>query len=116
MARELIEDERIVEQLDAIAADAAEAVEELRTLAHGIYPPVLRSGGSPRRCAHSRCRSPIPISVTDEGIGRCSAAIEAAIYFCSAEAIQNAIKHAGSNVHVGVTVGRERRSSPFRDH
>ena len=52
--------------------------------------------------------APIAISVTDEGIGRCSPSVEAAIYFCSAEAIQNAIKHAGSNVRVGVTVGRDR--------
>ena len=52
--------------------------------------------------------APIAISVTDEGIGRCSPSVEAAIYFCSAEAIQNAIKHAGSNVRVRVTIGRDR--------
>ena len=52
--------------------------------------------------------SPVAISVADDGIGRCSPPVEAAIYFCSAEAIQNAIKHAGSNVRVGVTVGRDR--------
>ena len=53
-------------------------------------------------------RAPIAISVTDEGIGRCSPPVEAAIYFCSVEAVQNAIKHAGRNVRVGVTVGRGR--------
>ena len=41
--------------------------------------------------------SPRPIRVVDEGVGRCSETVEAAIYFCSLEAIQNAIKHAGDD-------------------
>jgi signal transduction histidine kinase len=83
-------------------------VEELRTLAHGIYPPVLRSGGLVVALRSLAMTAPIEISVDDEGIGRCTPPVEAAIYFCSAEAIQNAIKHAGTNVRVGVTVGRDR--------
>ena len=113
MAQERIEDERVVAQLETIAAEAAEAVDELRTLAHGIYPPVLRSGGLVKALRSLAMRAPIAISVTDEGIGRCSPAVDAAIYFCSAEAVQNAIKHAGSNVHVGVTLGRERDQVDF---
>ena len=95
-------------QLEAIGNDAEAAVEELRSLAHGIYPPVLRSDGLVNALRSVAMTAPIAISVTDEGIGRCSPSVEAAIYFCSAEAIQNAIKHAGSNVRVGVTVGRDR--------
>ena len=86
MAQERIEDERVVAQLETIAAEAAEAVDELRTLAHGIYPPVLRSGGLVKALRSLAMRAPIAISVTDEGIGRCSPAVDAAIYFCSAEA------------------------------
>src|SRR3954447_24963277 len=108
LAQERIADDRVATELETIAVEAAQAVEELRTLAHGIYPPVLRSDGLVHALHSLAIRAPIAIFVTDEGIGRCSPSVEAAIYFCSAEAIQNAIKHAGSNARVGVTVGRDR--------
>ncbi len=107
LAQQQIRDDRVVAQLEAIGNDAAAAVEELRSLAHGIYPHVLRSGGLVHALRSVAMTAPIAISVSDEGIGRCSPSVEAAIYFCSAEAIQNAIKHAGSNVRVAATVGRD---------
>ena len=113
MLEESTEDERIAGQLEAIGNDAEEAVEELRSLAHGIYPSVLRDYGLAYALRSLAISAPIAISVTDEGIGRCSRPVEAAIYFCSAEAIQNAIKHAGSNVRVGVTVCRDRNRVDF---
>ena len=64
-----------------VAAEAEEAVDELRTLAHGIYPPVLRSGGVVQALRSLAIRAPIAISVTDEGIGRCSPSVEAANLF-----------------------------------
>ena len=108
MLEDSTEAERIAGQLEAISNDAEAAVEELRSLAHGIYPPVLRSDGLVNALRSVAMTAPIAISVTDAGIGRCSPSVEAAIYFCSAEAIQNAIKHAGSNVRVRVTIGRDR--------
>ena len=108
LAQEQIEDDRAVAQLETVAAEAEEAVDELRALAHGIYPPVLQSGGVVQALRSLAIRAPIAVSVSDEGIGRCSPPVEAAIYFCSAEAIQNAIKHAGTNVRIAVTVGRDR--------
>ena len=113
MLEDSTEDERIAGQLAAISNDAEAAVEELRSLAHGIYPPVLRDYGLADALRSLAIRAPIAISVTDEGIGRCSPPVEATIYFCSAEAIQNAIKHAGSNERVGVTVGRDRNRVHF---
>ncbi len=113
LAQEQIEDDGVAAQLEAIGAEAAEAVQELRTLAHGIYPPVLRSGGLVRALRSLAMRVPIPISVADEGIGRCSPPVEAAIYFCSVEAVQNAIKHAGSNARIGVTLRRDRDQVHF---
>ena len=95
--------------------DAQAAVEELRTLAHGIYPPVLREQGLAKALRSLATTAPIPVRVDDEGIGRCPAAIEAAIYFCSLEAIQNAIKHAGSHARVdGDPRARPRTASTSR--
>ena len=95
------------EQLEEIRVDAAEAVEELRTLAHGIYPTVLRERGLADSLRSVAMTAPITIDVTDEGLDRCPPAIETTIYFCSLEAIQNAIKHAGSGAHVTVTLARQ---------
>ena len=50
--------------------------------------------------------APLGIRVTDEGVGRCSASIETAIYFCALEAIQNTIKHAGPGARVVVVLRR----------
>jgi signal transduction histidine kinase len=106
MLEEDDEQRKLDGQLEAIRIDAAAAVEDLRTLAHGIYPSVLLNYGLADGLRSVATQVPIPMAVTDEGIGRCSPAVEAAIYFCSAEAVQNAMKHAGPGVHVTVVLGR----------
>ena len=100
-------------RLEAIGVEAETAVEELRTVAHGIYPPLLRDRGLADALRDVAVRGPIAIRVADEGIGRCPALIETAIYYCSLEAIQNAVKHAGSDAHVTVTLGRDAEGVHF---
>ena len=53
------------------------------------------------------------LTVTDEGIGRSSDAIEAAIYFCAREAIQNTAKHAGPGAKVTVTLADRENTIQF---
>jgi signal transduction histidine kinase len=85
MLEDSTENEEIAGQLEAIGIDAEVAVEELRNLAHGIYPPVLRDYGLADALRSFAMRTPMRIAVVDNGIGRCSRAIESAIYFCSME-------------------------------
>jgi signal transduction histidine kinase len=113
LAREMAADERLAEELDAIGLDASAAIDELRSLSHGIYPTVLRSRGLVAALRSLAMRATIPIAVTDGGIGRCSAAVEAAIYFCCAEAVQNAIKHAGPGATVSIDLGRDHAGIRF---
>jgi signal transduction histidine kinase len=113
LVADLTEDERLVEQLDAIGVDAKRAVEELRTLAHGIYPASLRSFGLTSALRSFALQTPIPVAVHDEGIGRCPRTVETAIYFCSTEAVQNALKHAGDGARVTITLGRHERRVDF---
>jgi signal transduction histidine kinase len=101
------------ERLEAIRVDTGEAIEDLRTLAHGMYPALLRDHGLADALRAVATRAPVPIKVTDLGIGRCSPAIEAALYFCSLEAVQNALKHAGSGVHVTIDLGRNQHDVYF---
>ena len=103
-ARELADSEDLAKQLDATQKNAQAAMEELRALAHGIYPGVLHDLGPAAALRDLSSSSPIRIKVTDDGIGRSSDAIEAAIYFCAREAIQNSAKHAGPDANVTVTL------------
>jgi signal transduction histidine kinase len=107
LAKERTRDQRLAEDLEAIGVDAEQAVEELRRLAHGIYPTVLRNFGVAEACQAFALRAPIPVTVDDTGIGRCPRTVEAAIYFCTMEAVQNVIKHAGDGARVTITLGRD---------
>ena len=105
-ARELAGHGELIKRLDATQRDAEAALEEVRALAHGIYPAELHDLGLAHALRSLALRSPVPIYVADEGVGRASPAVEAAIYFCVREAIQNAAKHAGAGVTVTVTLAR----------
>jgi signal transduction histidine kinase len=90
--------------LDQIGADLQEAVQELRNLAHGIYPPLLAERGLPEALAAAAGRAALPTSVEAEGVGRYPQPLEAAIYFCVLEALQNAGKHAGEGAEAHITM------------
>jgi signal transduction histidine kinase len=113
MAAERTPDDDLAEQLEAIRLDVADAVDELRTLSHGIYPSVLLERGVGDALRSIAMTAPLGILVTDEGLGRCPAAIETAIYFCALEAIQNTIKHAGPGARVAVVLRRGSGSVEF---
>jgi signal transduction histidine kinase len=82
------------EMLDQLAGEVQETIQELRELAHGIYPPLLVDSGLVEALKAAANRSPLVVSVSAEEIGRYPSEIEAAIYFCCLEALQNAAKHA----------------------
>ncbi len=107
LVEERIDDRELAARLDAVGTQAAEAVDELRALAHGIYPPLLRSFGVADALRADAMSAQVPIEIVDEGIGRCSPTVEMAIYFCAMEAVQNATKHAGSHARVTITLGRD---------
>jgi signal transduction histidine kinase len=90
--------------LEEIGTDLQEAVQELRNLAHGIYPPLLAERGLPEALSAAAGRAPLPTSVDADGLGRYSQPTEAAVYFCVLEALQNAGKHAGDGAEITVTV------------
>jgi signal transduction histidine kinase len=106
LLRERIDEPNLRSEVDEIAEDTAAAVAELRGLADGIYPTVLHERGL-RDALRSLARtSSLPIDVTDDEIGRFASVVETAIYFCAAEAIENAAKHAGPDARVAVTLQR----------
>ncbi len=90
-----------LEMLDQLAGEVQETIQELRELAHGIYPPLLVDSGLVEALRAAANRSRLPVDIVAEGIGRYSSEAEAAVYFCCLEALQNAAKHApDANVQV----------------
>src|SRR5215470_6249204 len=84
------------EMLAELRQEAAGAVEDLRDLARGIYPPLLASAGLTAALQAQARKAPIPTSVTADGVGRYPQDLEAAVYFCVLEALQNTAKYAGA--------------------
>lgn len=68
-ARTLVDSADLASELDAIQEAAEAALDELRTLARGIYPSTLRDLGPAAALRTLAQRSPVPIRVIDEGIG-----------------------------------------------
>ncbi len=113
LAQEAAEGQDLARQLELIGADAAKAVDELRALARGIYPALLRDNGLGDALRSVAREAPIPIDVIDERVGRCAEPVENAIYFCALEAVQNAIKHAGADASVALRISRDDRLLRF---
>jgi signal transduction histidine kinase len=77
-----------------LQADAAGALENLRDLARGIYPPLLADLGLAAALNAQAGKSALPVAVMADGIGRFGQDVEAAVYFCCLEALQNTAKYA----------------------
>jgi signal transduction histidine kinase len=106
LAGDAIEDdpEDALAMIDEIKGDVQTAIAELRALAHGIFPPLLVSGGLNAALPAAAGRAALPTTVDLVDVGRYGNDIEAAVYFCTLEALQNAGKHAGEDATAAVTV------------
>jgi signal transduction histidine kinase len=103
LTRDLVTDDPQTAALmiDQLAGEVKATIQELRDLAHGIYPPLLADSGLGEALRAAGRRSPLPVTVAADGLGRYRLEIESAVYFCCLEALQNAAKHAaGAQVEV----------------
>ena len=97
-------DPAAVRQLAPAVKDGVRAaLEDLRDLARGIYPPLLADQGLvPALQAQAR-KASLPVVIDADGIGRYPQDTEAAVYFCTLEALQNVAKYAhASSATVGL--------------
>jgi signal transduction histidine kinase len=84
--------ERTASMLSDLQTEANEALENLRDLARGIYPPLLADKGLPAALEAQARKSPVPVDVRADGVDRYPQEVESAIYFCTLEALQNIAK------------------------
>ena len=85
---------RVEQMLEQIQADTSDALETLRDLARGIYPPLLADQGLVAALEAQARKAAVPTSVEGDGIGRFGQDVEAAVYFSCLEALQNVAKYA----------------------
>jgi signal transduction histidine kinase len=82
--------------LEKLRTQAGEALDDLRDLARGIYPPLLADQGLAVALSAQARKASIQVDVENDGIGRYPQEAEAAVYFCCLEALQNVAKYAGA--------------------
>ena len=77
-----------------LKAQLSTALDDLRALARGIYPPLLAEQGLVMALRAQAARSPVPAVLEAGQVGRYPQNTESTVYFCTLEALQNVAKHA----------------------
>jgi signal transduction histidine kinase len=113
LARDSASESGLGHRLAGLAADFDEALDDLRSTAHGIYPPLLADEGLVAALREVARRSSFPLSLDLEDVGRLSEDRETAIYYCCLEALQNVAKHAGDDAEASLRLWRDRKAVRF---
>jgi signal transduction histidine kinase len=87
--------------LEGLTGEIQGTLDALRSLAHGIYPPLLRDQGLVSALRAQTARAPVPVEMVSDSVGRYAAEIEAAVYFACLEPL----RHAAGTSRVTVTGG-----------
>jgi signal transduction histidine kinase len=104
------------EMMTALQGDAHAALEDLRDLARGIYPPLLADKGLAAALEAQATRSSVPVEVSAQiDLGRFAPEIEAAVYFSCLEGLQNIAKYADAS-SARIAIGRANGHLTFSVH
>ena len=105
--------DQVIDLIEGLSAAADEAVDSLRTLARGIYPPLLEAEGLERALGAQVRRAPVPVSLQTGSVRRHTPQVEATVYFCVLEALRNAVTHADAS-EIDITVEEQDGRLTFR--
>ena len=97
-------DSEIAARLAEIGYGLEDAVQELRDLAHGIHPPVLRDFGLRAALVSVTQHDTPPTALIVDRLSRYPIDVETAVYFCCLESLHNVAKHAGAGAHAQIRV------------
>jgi signal transduction histidine kinase len=109
MTAELVPEEPLRNRLESIGNGVDDTLEEVREVAHGLYPHLLIEQGLVPALEHAL----LPIAIRHNEILRHPPELESAVYYCCLEAVQNARKHGGPNVQVSVSLREDAGSLSF---
>jgi signal transduction histidine kinase len=85
---------RVRQMATQLQAGLRDALDDLRDLARGIYPPLLADQGLAVALEAQGRKAAVATTIEPNGVGRYPREIEAAVYFCTLEALQNVAKYA----------------------
>ena len=108
LAEEMMSEDpaRARSMLHRLGGEVEAALDELRSLAAGVYPSLLSARGLSDALHTAALQSPLPASVEVDGSDRYSVEIETAAYFCCIEALQNVTKHAPDASSISIALSR----------
>ncbi len=93
-------DGQLAARLDGAVENAHTALEELRELAHGIYPAILTEAGLARALWNLVDEAPIAVQLVELAAGRYSHAAEAAAYVMVDDAVADAARREATHALV----------------
>jgi signal transduction histidine kinase len=107
-ARDVVGADKVTGAIPGLQQMLADALDDLRSLARGIYPPLLADRGLAVALDAQARKAAVPTAVEADGIGRYDQQMEATVYFCALEALQNVAKYAdatAASVRIGEVDG-----------
>ncbi len=94
--------DEIAERLSGLADETQAAVDALRGVAHGIYPPLLESEGLEPALRAVERSWPLPLELDATGLERYGRSTEATAYFCVTETLERARMGGATGARVGI--------------
>jgi signal transduction histidine kinase len=85
---------KVAALLRSLRERSNEALEDLRDLARGIYPPLLADQGLTAALEAQARKAVVPTTVSSDGLERYPQEVESAVYFSVLEAMNNVAKYA----------------------
>ncbi|HRW39014.1 MAG TPA: histidine kinase, partial [Aquihabitans sp.] len=85
-----------------LADETQQAVDALRAVAHGIYPPLLESEGLATAVRAIERTASIPLAVDVGGVGRYERHVEETVYFCVLETLERARMAGATDIGVAI--------------
>ena len=92
----------VAAELEQLGNEVEQTIDDVRSLARGIYPPTLASYGLGEALRWLAIEGETLTTFNGGGVGRYPPDIEAAVYFAVLEAVQNVAKHAAGAAHLYV--------------
>ncbi len=115
LARQLADSDpaAVMTLLEEIGRDVREALEGVRELTQSIYPPLLLDRGLADALSAAASAAGIHTRVEAAAHDRYPPEVEATVYFCCVEALDNAAKHAGTGARATVRTWHEQDALLF---
>jgi signal transduction histidine kinase len=104
--------ESVADLVSSLSDTTQEAVDGMRAVAHGIYPPLLEAEGLEAALNAARRTVPIPVEVVTSGPSRYGRSVEESVYFSVLDTVRRGVDEGATRAVV--TLGGDGLSISFR--